>query len=219
MNEITFTPQFSVGDEVVRVAEPDGPVGRITDLSRRAGRAQVSFTGLAPIWVKLDGLAPRSVAALCACALHGDHAGHADCGCPYVDHTAGVDHTKECIERQRQEGRAREVAAGLRQLADFIAANPHLTEIAPHTVLAGSVGAFVISNPREHIETFIAAARAAGIPLAELAHGEQAGVTAQLGALQLEVYTYRDYLAEQPKPPAPKYRPLLAPADEPQAGA
>jgi hypothetical protein len=143
------------------------------------------------------------------------------CGCPYIEDTTVVGHTVECLQRQRQEDQAREVGAGLVAFGHLLAANPDLVAAAPFTTAAGTTNLFIYGNDRRsaraNIELFIAAFRADQWSLAEYTSGNHVGVQATKYGMTVRVLTDPKDLADEPQPPAPVYRPLLAPADEPQA--
>lgn len=48
--------QFTPGDRVIRIGEPEGPVGRVLDVSPGQLYAQVSFSGLSPLWMRYSGI-------------------------------------------------------------------------------------------------------------------------------------------------------------------
>lgn len=153
-----------------------------------------------------------------------DEPATAPCGCPFadvvVDGAGDVDHTKECLKRQAAEDKARDVAAGLVAFGHLIAANPHLTAAAPYTAASGQTSISVFGrDARAAMEQFIAAFCADGWALTECESGNYVGVEGTKYGLRMRVLADPKDLADEPQPPRPTYRPLLAPANEAQAGA
>jgi hypothetical protein len=135
------------------------------------------------------------------------------CGCPYVEDTSVVDHTAECLKRQQAEDRAREVAAGYVALGQFLVAHPQMDAVSGSNRRYFSVYG---SDARQKIEAFIAAARDAGWELEPYESGNWAGVQTRVHGLTIAVYAPIGDLAEPPGPRKKRYRPLLAPVDEPR---
>lgn len=101
----------------------------------------------------------------------------------------------------REQERAAAMADGLRQLARFVEANPHLAEWLDYPL--GSMNAPIsrAEEPRPLLADFTRAALAAGGTVDKYYSGDDhqtwAGIHARFGPVRVQVYTYRAEVCER----------------------
>lgn len=206
---------------VVRRSEQDGPRGYVRAVNRRAGRAQVAFAGLPPIWVRLDELvalpiehtdpgslaqpSPDTAPITIEDTPTGRRVEHADgTSVELITKPAPVkeeprlyelatDLTTPGPEVSAEQREADAMAAGLRQLADMLQANPALA--AEFAYSLSEIGEPSIG--RDALAAFARAALRAGAKVEKYFRGEYAGVIARFGPVEVTAFDKREEVCER----------------------